>query len=97
MGAGASADNAMSPEELARVHAMLAMSPEEQAKKAAAAMKECLDLAATTGLARASQPETWEEAANRIPCPMKGKFESLQRQIEKVQKREQATGRTTPL
>ena len=55
MGAGASADNAMSPEELARVHAMLAMSPEEQAKKAAAAMKDCLDLAATTGLARASQ------------------------------------------
>ena len=84
MGAGASADNAMSPEELARVHAMLAMSPEEQAKKAAAAMKDCLDLAATTGLARASQPETWEEAENRIPCPMKGKFESLQRQIEKV-------------
>ena len=84
MGAGASTDNAMSPEELARVHAMLAMSPEEQAKKAAAAMKDCLDLAATTGLARASQPETWEEAENRIPCPMKGKFESLQRQIEKV-------------
>ena len=84
MGAGASADNAMSPEELARVHAMLAMSPEEQAKKAAAAMKDCLALAATTGLARASQPETWEEAANRIPCPMKGKFENLQRQIEKV-------------
>ena len=84
MGAGASADNAMSPEELARVHAMLAMSPEEQAKKAAAAMKDCLDLAATTGLARASRPETWEEAANRIPCPMRGKFESLQRQIEKV-------------
>jgi hypothetical protein len=84
MGAGASADNAMSPEELARVHAMLAMSPEEQAKKAAAAMKDCLDLAATTGLARASRPETWEEAANRIPCPMRGKFENLQRQIEKV-------------
>ena len=84
MGAGASADNAMSPEELARVHAMLAMSPEEQAKKAAAAMKDCLALAATTGLARASRPETWEEAANRIPCPMKGKFENLQRQIEKV-------------
>ena len=42
MGAGASADNAMSPEELARVHAMLAMSPEEQAKKAAAAMKDYL-------------------------------------------------------
>ena len=84
MGAGASADNAMSPEELARVHAMLAMSPEEQAKKAAAAMKDCLGLAAATGLARASQPETWEEAENRIPCPMKGKFESLQRQIEKV-------------
>ena len=84
MGAGASADTAMSPEELARVHAMLAMSPEEQARKAAAAMKDCLALAATTGLARAAQPETWEEAANRIPCPMKGKFESLQRQIEKV-------------
>ena len=83
MGAGASADTAMSPEELARVHAMLAMSPEEQAKKAAAAMKDCLDLAATTGLARAARPETWEEAANRIPCPMKGKFENLQRQIEK--------------
>ena len=84
MGAGASADNAMSPEELARVHAMLAMSPEEQAKKAAAAMKDALAVSSATGLARASQPVTWEEAANRIPCPMKGKFENLQRQIEKV-------------
>ena len=38
----------MSPEEIARIQAMLAMSPEEQAK-AAAAGEDCLELAATTG------------------------------------------------
>ena len=79
-----SGGGSMSPEEIARINAMLAMSPEEQAKKAAAAMKDCLELAATTGLERAAEPATWEEEANRIPCPFKGKFESLQRQIEKV-------------
>ena len=40
MGAGASADNAMSPEELARVHAMLAMSPEERAREKQCVRKE---------------------------------------------------------
>ena len=44
-----SGGGSMSPEEIARINAMLAMSPEEQAKKAAAAMKDCLELAATTG------------------------------------------------
>ena len=74
----------MTPEEIARVHAMLAMDPQEQSRKAAAAMKDALELSSQAGLAQAQESATWEAEANKIPCPVRGRFESLQRQIEKV-------------